>query len=406
MSLKPFLSRGLATVTLVALGCAPAIGGENALYTFHGGSSGSGPNGALIGDTAKNLYGTTASGGISCQDGQGCGTVFRLAQDGKETVLYAFRGGNDGAHPQAALISDSAGNFYGTTLEGGGCSFNGDCGTVFELSADGTESVLHAFQGSDGLNPRGNLIADASGNLYGTTIEGGNLAACGGAGCGTVFELQPNGMETTLYAFQGGSDGASPQAGLIEDSTGNFYGTTVGGGIFTCVNGSIGCGVVFKLAPDGTETVLHAFQGGSDGDLPRSGLIADKIGNLYGTTTAGGPNGYGTVFELTPDGTETVLYSFKAGNDGNFPIGGVNMDKTGNLYGTTTYGGGPHCKGEGCGTVFKLAPDGTETVLFAFFGKHGVQPDASLLMGKDGLLYGTASAGGKYNDGVVFSVKK
>jgi len=153
--------------------------------------------------------------------------------------------------------------------------------------------------------------------------------------------------------------------------------------------------------------VLYSFQGSSDGWEPLGGLLKDKVGNLYGTTGGGGNGDQGTVFKLAPDGTESVLYAFKGGSDGDNPETGVIMDKAGNLYGTTFAGGGMHCShtSAGCGTVFKLAPDGTETVLFAFYAKRGVQPAAALLMGKHGLLYGTATAGGKHSDGVVFSVK-
>jgi uncharacterized repeat protein (TIGR03803 family) len=315
------------------------------------------------------------------------------------------------------LIIDRAGNLYGTTVEGGGA--NND-GTVFKLAADGTETVLYAFKGgSDGVAPVGSLVADRSGNLYGDTASGGSYmgSACADRGCGTVFEIASNGTETILYAFQGESDGGVPYAGLTRNKSGNLYGTTSEGGINCNGVTTFGCGVVFQVTPSGVESVLYTFQGGNDGYLPEAGLTMDTDGNLYGTTAVGGTggaqcveaqDGCGTVFKLAPDGTETVLYSFQGGTDGWDPLAGVVRDKTGNLYGTTFAGGGAHCAHTrpGCGTVFKLAPDGTETVLFAFYNSHGRQPAAGLLMGKNGLLYGTTPTGGKNNDGVVFSVNK
>jgi uncharacterized repeat protein (TIGR03803 family) len=218
-----------------------------------------------------------------------------------------------------------------------------------------------------------------------------------------VFELAPKGKMSVVYAFQGGSDGAGPDGSLLMDKAGNIYGTTSGGGGTDCDNG-FGCGTVFKITPGGTETVLYAFQGGDDGELPQTGVIADGAGNLYGTTAAGGSGAQGTVFKVTPAGTETVLYAFQGGTDGIEPLAGLIMDKAGNLYGTTGYGGSG-CKGGNCGIAFKLAPDGTETVLYAFGNRSsGHHPAAPLLMGKHNVLYGTTTAGGTDLDGVVFSV--
>ncbi len=199
-----------------------------------------------------------------------------------ETVLYSFTGspeGPDGALPDSGLIADSSGNLYGTTVEGGASGQ----GTVFKLSPGGIETVLHSFTGfpSDGAYPEAGLIADSSGNLYGTTVDGG-ASGCfgvGGVGCGVVFKLSPGGTLTVLHSFTGGSDGATPVAGLIVDSSGNLYGTTPQGGVGSCTRG---CGVVFKLSPNGTETVLYSFTGGSDGSGPAGGLITDSSGNLYG----------------------------------------------------------------------------------------------------------------------------
>jgi|SRR5579871_2474038 len=392
-------------VLFIGVGCAlsaPALAGGKGkvLHAFHGGSDGSEPYGALISDSSRNFYGTTKlGGGTGCSGGAGCGTVFELAPHGTEKVLYAFKGGSDGANPMAALLSDNMGNLYGTTQAGGAS----DEGTVFVISPDGIETQIYAFKGgSDGAAPSGSLIMASGGDRYGTTENGGS-GTCGTTGCGTVFEITAAGAEKVIYSFQGGSDGAGPAAGLIADSEGNMYGTTFyGGGNQNC--SGFGCGTVFIVTPDGTESVLYSFQGNYDGAGPTCNLIFDDLGNLYGTTRGGGPPGHGTVFELSPDGTETVLYSFQAGLDGNIPVAGVIMDTSGNLYGATYSGGSTKCHGFGCGTVFKVAPNGREKVLYAFGQDR--YPEAALLAGPHGLLYGTTTVGGAHKDGAVFSVKK
>ncbi len=224
-----------------------------------------------------------------------------------------------------------------------------------------------------GVFPQAGLTADQAGNLYGTTAGGGTGAGCQGVGgCGTVFKLGPHGTETVLYSFAGGGDGSSPNGTLIVDQAGNFYGTTAAGGFSGCALGAE-CGTVFKLAPDGTHTVLYSFTGGRDGGVPEAPLLADQAGNLYGTTTQGGSGGCGgygcgTVFKLAPDGTETILHAFRGGSDGaELFAAGLIADQAGNLYGTT-WEGGKGCNGAGCGTVFKLAPDGTKTILHSFAG--------------------------------------
>ncbi len=391
-----YILAGAATLAALA-SLDPAHAGLRVLHAFDR-SDGDNPEGALVEDSVGNLYGTTVSGG------SGGGTVFKLAPDGTESVLHSFTGGSDGSEP-VGLIMDEAGNLYGTTRYGGsaGCEGSG-CGTVFKLAPDGTETVLYAFAGeNDGTFPNSGVIEDKAGNLYGTTDEGGNTGC--GYGCGTVFKLAPSGTETVLYAFTGGSDGATPSAGLIEDSTGNLYGTTYQGGNNSCTDG-FGCGTVFKIAPDGTETTLYTFKGGTDGGTPDSALIADSAGNFYGETSEGGGTGCsgygcGTVFELAADGTETVLYSFcrKRGcSDGAGPSAGLISDKAGNLYGTTEGGGSGSCGiGEdlGCGTIFEVAPEGTETVLHAFLNvmSHGYDP-GGLMRDKEGHLIGTTEEGG------------
>ena len=289
------------------------------LYTFKGGTDGAGPEAGLILDKAGNLYGTTVGGGTGCSSG-GCGTVFRLAPDGSETVLYSFAGGTDGAYPEAGLIRDGSGNFYGTTNGGGNSGCDGEgCGTVFGLAPDGTETVLHVFAGgtSDGSIPVAGLIMDKSRNLYGATVSGGSDANCYYlTGCGTVFKLAPDGIETVLYAFEGGSDGGNPYGGLIVDKSGNLFGTTEYGG----TGGIVSAGTVFEVTPDGHETVLWNFcseQSCEDGEFPLAGLIRDKAGNLYGTTAWGGVTG--AAFKLAPDGTLATLHTFTDVPDGANP---------------------------------------------------------------------------------------
>lgn len=330
---------------------------ESILYSFAGGSDGKYPDGTLSMDSSGNLYGTTRAGGSA-----DLGTVFELAPNGSggytESVLHAFTGGSDGQVPVGRLIVDSGGILYGTTEFGGGSN---DTGTVFKLVPNGsggyTESILYSFAGgSDGANPVSGVVTDNAGNLYGTTAYGGS----GGTipGYGTVFELTSNGSggytESVLYRFTGGSDGANPFNGVIVDNAGNFYGTTVNGG------GSQNDGIAFKLAPNGSggyiESVLYSFSGGSDGANPSSGFIMDNAGNLYGETSfGGGSNNSGTVFMLTPNGSggyaESILYSFTGGSDGSIPSGGLIMDNTGGMYGTAGYGGEG---GSGYGTAFEI----------------------------------------------------
>jgi uncharacterized repeat protein (TIGR03803 family) len=303
-----------------------------------------------------------------------------------ETVLHSFTdGSSDGFQATSVLIADSNGNLYGTTQLGG--ASNG--GVVFKLAPDGTTyTVLYSFcrlpSCSDGRTPEAGLIADSAGNLYGTTTGGGvSTSLC--AGCGTVFKLSPGGTETVLHAFTGGSDGGLPMAGLIADSSGNLYGTTAHGG-------AAGQGVVFKLAPGGSETVLHSFTG-SDGATLQPGLVADSSGNLYGMTTQGGASGQGVVFKLAPAGTFRLLYSFCGlglpCSDGAQPFAGLFADSSGNLYGTTIGGGsGTACQGSPCGVVFKLTGTGFCTAPFSAFNAklaiyHGPNPnqDAFGLLG-------------------------
>jgi uncharacterized repeat protein (TIGR03803 family) len=363
---------------------APPAQGQTftVLYSFKGGTDGEGPNGSVVRDAAGNLYGTTSYGGAFSN-----GTVFKLDTTGLETVLYSFTGGSDGSIPLAGPILDAAGNLYGTTEAGGDLTCNGGvgCGTVFELDTTGEETVLHSFTGKDGTSPIAGVIRDAAGNLYGTTPQGGRFSS------GTVFKLDSIGEETVLYTFtggRGGTDGYYPDGALIRDAAGNLYGTTQLGGNYSF-------GTVFKLDSTGKETVLYRFRGGSSGDQPVGGVIMDKAGNLYGATEVGGYYFDGTVYKLNPVGNKTVLYNFAGGTDGSLPVAGVIADTAGNLYGTTQYGGDVTCFGGGCGTVFKLDKTGNETVLYSFTGgADGASPVAGLVRDAAGNLYGTAYFGG------------
>jgi uncharacterized repeat protein (TIGR03803 family) len=424
------MKRGAMLVLLVfgvLLGAAWART-ETVLYSFCAQDNcidGESPYAGLVLDQKGNLYGTTVSGGAHDDCGEsntGCGVVFKLTPEGKETVLYNFCAQSnctDGANPYAALAFDQKGNLYGTTEYGG----NHGQGVVFKLTPEGHYAVLHSFCAhvdcTDGFDPSAGLTVDQKGNLYGTTAYGG---AHGG---GVVFKLTPDGKYTVLHSFcQQGypcTDGTAPRGGLVLDQNGNLYGTTLlGGGVIGyCSDVGYGCGVVFKLTPRGKATVLYSFctqSNCTDGASPYAELVLDQKGNLYGTTGYGGANctpgyGCGVVFKLTPKGKETVLYSFCAQTDctdGNGPHAGVVFDQNGNLYGTTADGGITTCNDYvGCGVVFKLTPKGKETVLYSFCPQNnctdGAYPSAGLVLDQKGDLYGTTYDGGAYG-GVVFKL--
>ena len=257
---------------------------------------------------------------------------------------------------------------------------------MYKLDTTGHETVLYSFTvGADGCYPNAGVIRDSAGSLYGTTLY------CGTGGSGVVYKLDTIGNETVLYSFTGGADGGLPNAGVIRDLAGNLYGTTGAGG-------ASGEGVVYELDMAGNETALYSFTGGADGDGP-NGLIRDSAGNLYGTTYSGGGGSTGVVYKLDATGRETVLYTF-AGADGWGPFAGVIGDSAGNLYGTTNKGG----NGAG-GTLYKLDPAGLETVLYSFtVGADGCCPSAGVIRDAAGSLYGTAGGAGAANAGVVFKL--
>jgi uncharacterized repeat protein (TIGR03803 family) len=348
---------------------------ENQLYNFSLGLAnnvnGVGPSGLTF-DAAGNLYGTTIA-----EDNTYAGTVFELSPSApgnwteKDLVRFSYSGGPD--FPIGGVVFNENGRLYGVASLGAGHAL----GAVFELTpgsnGEWTERVIHAFSGypSDGAYPQAGLIADESGNIYGTTQNGGSSANCKRPpiGCGTIFELSyVSGVgwkESMLYSFKGAtSDGASPSASLILDSSGNLYGTTSRGGIknksCTPYGGPAGCGVIFELSPSAgglwNESVLYQFTNSAgDGSDPLAGLIFDQAGNLYGTTDAGGVNGFGTVFKLAPGGagswTESVLYGFQSGYDGQYPTSSLIFGSNGHLYGTTARGGTANS-----GTVFEITP--------------------------------------------------
>jgi len=367
-----------AMTTIVSLGSAEARG-ERVLHSFTD-TDGVLPSSGLVVDANGNMYGTTSFGGP-----RNAGTVFRVAPNGDERILYSFLGGSDGVDPTGGVVMDAKGNLYGTTNSGGAHN----AGTVFKLTPRGKKTVLYSFGGyaGDGHYPESSLILDTKGNLYGTTDNGGV------ADSGTVFKVTPKGTEAVLYSFMGGSDGYLPQGGVIMDANGNLYGTTGLGG-----EGNLG--MVFKLAPGGEKTVLHSFTGDGDANNPAASLIMDDGGNLYGTGQLGGSKGVGAVFKLTADGKESVLYSFAGGNDGINPACSLITDAGGNLYGTTA-AGGPN----GSGIVFRLTAAGKEKVLYAFTGGNdGAGPQYGLIMDARSSLYGTTGYGGKAQDGVVFKL--
>ncbi len=354
------------------------------LYNFTGSSDGGYPFAPLIMDKAGNLYGTTYYAGSSY-----CGTVFKVDTSFTETVLYNFTCGADGGYPYGGLVMDKAGNLYGTTYYGG----SSYCGVVFKVDTSNTETVLHSFTGgtTDGCYPFAGLVMDKAGNLYGTTSQSG------ASGYGTVFEVDTSDTESVLYSFAGGTtDGCYPYAGLVQDKAGNFYGVTE-----EC--GASGAGTVWKLSKKGTETVLYSFTGGSDGGYPIYGApIRDSEGNLYDTTEEGGTSGYGTVWKLSKNGTETVLHSFDYnGTDGAYPLGSVAMDKAHQIYGTTESGGT-----SSYGIVFKIDKKGVEFVEHNFGYSDGGYPFAGPILDAKGNLYGTTYLGGTDGYGTVWKITK
>lgn len=321
----------------------------------------------------------------------GTGTAPR-AQAQTYTVLHNFTGnggGTDGGSPQSGVVMDSAGNLYGTTYMGGAY----DLGVVFKFDTAGNEVIFHTFKGgpSDGGNPYSSLLVDKQGNLYGTVSTGGATGNGGSSGAGAVFKLDSSGSLTILYSFTGGADGATPRSGLVMDGHGNLYGTTFNGGAY-------GHGVLFKLDSSGNETVIHSFSAsGSDGTNSTGDLIMDTAGNIYGTSGGGGAYGYGTIFKVDTSGSYSILYNFLGGANGATP-GTLVMDNAGNFYGPV--GGGAY----GYGAIFKLDNSGNETILHSFNYADGSAPDGQLTLDSAGNIYGTSHSFGPGDWGTVFEL--
>lgn len=407
---------------------APTTGPtEYAIFDFpHDGSGGYAPLGALIQDKSGNLYGTASSGGANS-----FGAVFELvkpvapATKWTEVVLYSFAGGTaDGSLPVSELTFDSAGNLYGTTEKGG----SSNEGTVFELSPPSTsggawsEVVIHEFTGlstGDGSLPTAGVVFDKSGNLYGSTLQGGLKTGSSPNGDGIIFQLVPSDgtwTENIIYTFKSGL-GAGPSVTPIFDNAGNLYGAGNGG--------KYGSGVVFKLSPPTSGTtwsykILHTFGQAESGDASNPLGLVLRNGNLYGVSGSGGTGQGGTVFELAhpPLGgttwTASILYNFgSVTNDGAFPAGHVTFDHSGNIWGVTSNGGGNGTNGctyGGCGTVYELvlgSSGWTETIVHAFpaSSKDGVSPRGALLLGSNGVLFGTLPSYATETGGMAFGVR-
>jgi uncharacterized repeat protein (TIGR03803 family) len=363
------------------------------LHSFDG-IDGANPTGALVQATDGNFYGTTNLGGgrgatFTCPfiPPNGCGTVFKITPSGVLTSLFRFDY-TDGFAPLAGLVQDTNGKFYGTASAGGAHGY----GTVFKITSNDTLTTLHNSGRRDGANPFAPLVQATNGTFYGTTNAGG-----ANNNKGTVFKITPSGTLTTLYSFcprpqNGCPDGSRPfLAGLIQATDGNLYGTTFNGGA------NDDYGTVFKITPSGTLTRLHSFDG-TDGAWPQGGLVQDTDGNFYGTTTARGTNNDGTVFKITPRGKLTTLHNFD-GTDGLGPEAVLVQGTDGNFYGTTFYGGAQGaCSSQfGCGTLFKITPSGNLTTLYNFCSQSGCTdgawPQGGLVQGTDGNFYGTTGGG-------------
>ena len=384
-------------VLLAARLLIPAAGAQTgvvftSLHSFTGGNDGFTPNGLVQGSDG-NFYGTTLNGGTNTS-----GTVFKISPGGALTSLYSFTGTTDGANPLAALAQGNDGYFYGTTQSGGKPTAGGPAGTVFRISPTGALTNLYSFSDSfssgrnQGAYPEAALVQGSDGGFYGTTFQGGIFSFNNGTnGFGTVFEINTNGVLTSLHQF-GSSDGVNPQSALVQASDGNFYGTTQSGGISDA-------GTVFQVTTNGILTTLYSFSGGNDGAGPLAGLVQGNDGNFYGTTASAGISNAGTVFQISTNGVLTNLYSFAGGNDGANPYAGLVLGSDGSFYGTTQVGG----TNGGEGTVFKISANGVYTTLYSFSGgSDGSNPQAALVQGRDGSFYGTTANGGLSGAGTVF----
>lgn len=366
------------------------------LYHFAGPpGDGSGPIGPLVLDNAGNLYGATSQGGSGTDcPGNGCGAIFKFEIAArKETILYNFTGGFDGTELSGGLVRDPGGNLYGVAFQAGDPHCN--CGTVYKLDPTNKLTVLYTFTGgSDGGLPFGRLVS-VNGELYGVT------QGLSSTDFGEIFKVSKSGNFSVVYKFTGGADGNGPQE-LIRDDEGNLYGATVSGGNLACIMSSTGCGVIFKMDTSGHFSVLYSFPGGAAGWLPRGRLIRDVNGNIHGVTQMGGdihcqpPNGCGTVYRLDPNGKEKVLHAFPHAQvqNGRDPTEGL-LDVAGLLFGSAG-GGDVTCQPTyGCGIVFELGRNTSDyTVVHAFTGGSDGVGAGELIEDSSGNIYGPGGSFG------------
>ncbi len=362
----------LFALLMVVLAATSAHAQYSVLYNF-GSKSGDPANPSFTGIVAQgrdgNLYTTAPQGGS-----MGDGGVFKITPSGTLNVLYSFDV-THGSAPQGGVTLAADGNFYGTTCAGG----TSGSGTVFKITPSGSLTVLHNFTGgSDGQCPYGPPIQGTDGNFYGTTNGGG-------AGFGVVYKMTSSGVLTTLYEFDL-THGLQPFAPLVQGTDGNFYGTTASGG-----NNGSDAGVVFRITPAGKLTVLYNFDGGTHGGLPFGPLVQGSDGNFYGTTLSStGPTG--VVFKITSTGTFTVLHTMNGTTDGENPYAGLVQATDGNFYGVNSGGGS-----QGVGTIFKMSPKGSYSVLYNFDGTTGSTPDVTPVQHTNGVVYGDTRSGGTGN---------
>jgi uncharacterized repeat protein (TIGR03803 family) len=398
------------TIGLVGFFCAAAVVASPAqtfktLFTFNL-TDGYAPEGSLVQGLDGNFYGATYFGGANIYNtclNEGCGTVFKITPGGTLTTLYSFcyqTDCTDGRNPDAGLVQATDGSFYGTTYLGGAgtcviAGTNYGCGTAFKIGPGGGLTTLHSFCSqtncTDGALPDAALVQATDGNFYGTTSQGGaNSCLFFGTnvGCGTVFKITPGGTLTTLHSFDG-TDGSNPAAALVQATDGNFYGTTVYGGAH-------GRGTVFKITPGGTLKSLYSFPSNYGyGANPEAGLVQFTDGSFFGTTSYGGPHGGGTVFRITPGGTLTTQHAFD-GTNGYGPIAGLVLATNGHLYGTTSSQGA-----NGGGTVYEIGAGGTLSTLYSFGCATGCGGTEGLVQATDGNFYGITAHGN--SDGTVFT---
>jgi uncharacterized repeat protein (TIGR03803 family) len=410
-----------ALCTLCAAAIALPAQTFNTLHSFNG-TDGKHPQSGLVQTTNGDLYGTTPEGG---DDGlpTPSGAAFKISTSGTFKSIHSFCSERnstgeclDGAMPADSLMQAPNGDLYGTTATGGdNRNCTSSCGIVFKMTLSGTVTAIYNFcpdgtSGNcpDGEYPYAGVVEAVNGNFYGTTNEGGINDKCNDSSCGTIFEVTPSGTLTTLYNFCSHSkcsDGATPYAGLIQATSGDLYGTTAFGGDASVCQG--GCGTVFKITTGGALTTLHSFcavSGCPDGSAPYTPILEAADGNFYGTTTAGGTYGGGTIFQITPGGDFTTIYSFCTLSDcaDGENSSGLIQATDGKLYGTTA-SGGAHSKG----TIFSITPGSVPTTLYSFCPNSGCADGASpnaLIQDTNGDFYGTTGNGGASNQGAIFSL--